>query len=284
MTGQQHTWILRGGRVFTPAPFGIMGIVNVTPDSFYDGGMYTTPQAALDHAGSLLAAGAHILDIGAESTRPGAQPVAPEEEMRRLMPVLQAVRTQYPDALVAIDTRNAATAHACLEAGAHIINDVSACMHDPALLEVLYTHTPGYVLMHSQGTPENMQARPHYTHVVDEIRAFFEHHLQRLTRAGLPEAHIVLDPGIGFGKSLEHTMDILQNIHRIVALGRPVLMGLSMKSFLGALLSLPSDTEKRALATHVATALLAARGVVLHRVHNVAATTQILALAAALAG
>lgn len=277
-----HTWILGGGRAFTPAPFGIMGIVNLTPDSFYDGGAHDAPAAAVAHARLLLSQGAHILDLGAESSRPGAEPVSPEEELRRLLPVLRALRAETPEALISVDTYHAATAAAALLEGAAIINDISACTFDPALLDVVSGHRPGYVLMHSQGMPRTMQQAPRYDNVVDDVLAFFEHHMAVLVSAGLPEQHIVLDPGIGFGKRLEHNVELLRHVDRILALGRPVLMGVSMKSVFRELLHLPPDPALRANATQVATALLASRGVTLHRVHDVAATAETLRLTAAL--
>lgn len=276
-----QTWTLRGGKVFTPAPFGIMGIVNITPDSFYDGGRHAAAEAALEHARRLVNEGAHILDLGAESSRPGAAPVSPCEEQSRLLPVLQALRNEG-ETVLSVDTYHADTARAALEAGADIINDISACAMDPVLREVIIQYKPGYVLMHSQGTPATMQNNPHYSNIVDEILTFFEEHLRHLIAAGLPEDRIVLDPGIGFGKCMKHNVALLQHIRRILGLGRPVLMGLSMKSLFGALLDLPPD--QRGTATQVATALLARQGVVLHRVHDVAATRRTLQLVQAMEG
>ncbi len=275
------TWTLRGGKAFTPAPFGIMGIVNITPDSFYDGGRHASTETALAHARQLMRDGAHILDLGAESSRPGAAPVSPREEQQRLLPVLRQLRNDGATPL-SVDTYHADTARAALEAGADIINDISACAMDPALREVILEYKPGYVLMHSQGTPETMQRAPRYTDVVDEVSAFFETHLNALAAAGLPENRIVLDPGIGFGKCMEHNVALLNHIDRFLTLGRPVLMGLSMKSLFGALLGLPAD--QRGTATQVATALLARRGVALHRVHDAAETAHTLRLVQAMEG
>lgn len=270
---------MAGGRAFTPAPFGIMGIVNLTPDSFFDGGRHADVPSGLAHARSLRRDGAHILDLGAESSRPGADPVTPEEEQARLMPVLRGLLDDDdPDLLVSVDTYHAATALAALTAGAHIINDISACSFDPPLLEVVTQFKPGYVLMHSQGTPKTMQTAPRYVHVLDETTAFFETQMARLVRAGLPEEHIALDPGIGFGKRLQHNMELLRGVERFLTLGRPVLMGLSMKSLFRDLLRLSPDPSLRGTATQAATALLAERGVALHRVHDVAATVQTLQL------
>lgn len=285
----------------TPAPFGILGIVNVTPDSFSDGGTYDVPDAAIAHALTLLTQGAHILDIGGESTRPGATPVPQERECARVLPVIQGILAHAPKAIISVDTYHADTALAALNAGAHIINDVSACAFDPFLLDVLLQYTPGYILMYSQnilGTHKDFRDTPH---IIDTVIAFFEAGLTRLVKAGLPESHIVLDPGVGFGKRHGETLinsqnfqlchsergeesrvwALLRRIDRIVALGRPVCVGVSRKSFLGHLCGEPAP-QKRDAASHAATALLAARGVSLHRVHDVAGAAQALAVAQAL--
>ena len=193
------SWLcLGGGAVTTSAPFGVMGIVNLTPDSFYDGGTHDSADLGLAHAVRLHAEGADILDLGAESSRPGAQALEPEEELLRLMPVLRELRREIPGAVLSVDTYHAATAAAVLEEGVQIINDISACAFDPGLLDVLVQYKPGYVLMHSQGRPDVMQQDPRYADVRSEVMAFFERGLHRLTAAGLPEEHIVLlrqDPG-----------------------------------------------------------------------------------------
>ncbi len=273
-------WHVMGGRALkTPSPFGVMGIVNLTPDSFYDGGAHHLPPAGLRHALTLLEEGADILDLGAESSRPGAAELLPDDEIRRLTPVLMGLRRKAPWAVVSVDTYHAATAAAVLEQGAAIINDISACAFDPALLDVLVQYRPGYVLMHSQGRPETMQRNPQYTDVRREVREFFERNLARLVRAGVPEDRIILDPGIGFGKTLAHNLELLAHPEDWLDLGRPVLMALSMKSVFGGLLSLPPG--ERGAATVAATALLRARGVFWHRVHQVAAARQGLAVATA---
>ncbi len=273
-------WKLAGGRVFRPAPFGIMGILNVTPDSFFDGGAYLQYPKALDRAAQLIADGAHILDLGAESSRPGALPLASDEEWLRLLPVMQGIQSAFPEALISVDTCHAHTAECALKAGAHIINDISACSYDALLLEKVLEYKPGYVLMHAQGRPYDMQNNPQYADVCDTVRAFFEEKLQVLTARGLPEEHIVLDPGIGFGKSVEHNLALLSRAHEFQDLGRPVLMGLSMKSVFASFSDgAPAD---RAVATQVATALLAQRGIVLHRVHDAIATARSLRLTLAM--
>lgn len=281
-------WTIAGGRVLGPAPFLLAGIINATPDSFYDGGRHLTPAAAVSRGRALALEGAHILDVGGESTRPGAAEVPLEEELRRVVPVvreLAAMPGRHMDGLaggfpvVAVDTYKAGVAAAALEAGALIVNDVSACRFDPALLEVVAQLKPGYVLMHSQGEPRTMQRDPRYGDVVDDICAFFEERLRALVRAGLPEDRVVLDPGIGFGKRLEHNLAILRGIERFGKLGRPLYMGLSNKSLWGTLLGL--GPQERGLATAVATALLVARGVLVHRVHEAAPARQAALVAAA---
>ncbi len=277
------TWYVKGGRALkTPSPFGVMGIVNLTPDSFYDGGVHHMPPAGLEHALILLEQGADILDLGAESSRPGAAELPPDEEIQRLAPVLMGLRHQAPWATVSVDTYHAATAAAVLEQGAVIINDISACAFDPGLLDVLVQYKPGYVLMHSQGRPQTMQHNPRYEDVRREVREFFERNLARLVRAGLPEDRIVLDPGIGFGKTLAHNLELLAHPEDWLGFGRPVLMALSMKSVFGGLLSLPP--ARRGAATVAATALLRARGIFWHRVHHVADARQALAVATAFGG
>lgn len=277
------TWTITGGRVLGPAPFLLAGIINATPDSFYDGGRHFAPAVAVSRGRELAQQGAQILDIGGESTRPGAQQVAEADELARVVPVIRALAEHAdsgPVPVLAVDTYKAKVAAAALEAGAAIVNDVSACRFDPALLDVLAQHKPGYVLMHSQGEPRTMQHNPHYGDVVDDICAFFEERLAVLVAAGVPEANIVLDPGIGFGKLLEHNLAILRGVERFGRLGRPLYLGLSNKSLWGALLSL--GPQERQQATAVATALLVARGVLVHRVHEVALSHQAAQVAAAL--
>ncbi len=261
------SWSVLGGRVLGPAPFLIAGVVNLTPDSFYDGGRHNTPDAGVDQGCLLLDQGAHVLDLGGESTRPFSTPVDAETELGRVMPVIKKILAHDPRAIISVDTYKAQVAEACLKAGAVIINDISACRFDPDLLEVLVSHKPGYVLMHSLDRPENMQKDPQYRDVVSQVMFFFETHLRRLVQAGLPEERIVLDPGIGFGKTVKHNLELLKNIERFQSFGRPLLVGLSYKSLWGTLLGL--GLEHRALPTQVAVALMAAKGVAVHRVHDV---------------
>ncbi len=268
------TWRIAGGRVLGPALFLVAGIVNCTPDSFYDGGCFFDSEQAVGHSVALLDQGADIVDIGGESTRPFSQRIDAGEETGRILPVIQGVLEQRPKAVLSVDTYRSEVAVAALDAGAFIVNDVSACALDPQLLSVLAEYKPGYVLMHSQGRPEDMQKDPSYTDVVTEIHAFFTSHMNRLVRAGLPEDRIVLDPGIGFGKTLEHNLQLLANMDAFYSLGRPVYLGLSNKSTWGKLLDLGAD--ERQTATQVATALMAAKGVPIHRVHEVLDTVRTL--------
>jgi dihydropteroate synthase len=250
-----------------PAPFFVAGIVNVTPDSFYDGGQCAEVDAATARGLALLDQGADILDIGGESTRPFSEPVAQEVEAARVVPVVRGILAARPDAVVSVDTTKACVARDCLEAGALIVNDVSAMEVDPRMLEIVSHFRPGYVLMHSLGRPRTMQLEPRYDNVVDELLRFFAAKLEVLARAGLPESHVVLDPGIGFGKTVEHNLEILKNICKLFEFGRPVYMALSNKSLWGSLLG--REGRERNAATLAATVALYERGVRIHRVHEV---------------
>ncbi len=276
-----NTWTVRGGRKFTPNPYALMGIINVTPDSFSDGGQFIQAEKALAHAKTLVAEGAQILDVGAESSRPGAQPLTAQEELQRLLPVLTSLFAQTwvgtaaegqesAAPLVSVDTYHAETARAVLELGAECINDISACAFEPELLEVIAEYKPGYVLMHSTARPEIMQECISTDNILDVVQRFFEKELSRLTAAGLPEENILLDVGIGFGKSLEQNLELMRNMHIFKQFGRPILAAISMKSFLHGYLALDAkDMETRAEATAIATALLGMRGICYHRVHHV---------------
>jgi dihydropteroate synthase len=255
--------------------------VNITPDSFSDGGCCADTDSALRRARRLLEAGAHILDLGGESTRPGAAPVSAEEEQRRVLPVLRGAIGFRADAKalfpqLSVDTRHAATAEAVLEAGADMINDVSGEALDPGMAEVAASYTPAYVLVHSPAPPDIMQNHAVYGNVVDTVAAFFERRMTRLVRAGLPESHIALDPGIGFGKTPEQNLDLMRDMERLHGLGRPLYFGVSRKRFLGSLLGL--GVTERDTATQVLIALLARAGALVHRVHDVAGAVRALAL------
>ncbi len=261
------SWDLCRGRALGPAPFFVVGIVNVTPDSFYDGGEAAETDAAVARGLQLLDQGADILDIGGESTRPFSEPVPAEIELGRVLPVVRRILQARPDAVLSVDTTKASVARACLEAGALIVNDVSAMKVDPELLQVVSDHQPGYVLMHSLGRPRTMQVEPKYLNVMDEIARFFAERLEFLVRSGVPESRIVLDPGIGFGKTVEHNLEILKNICKLFEFGRPVYMALSNKSVWKGLLG--RDGRERNAATLAATVCLFEKGVRIHRVHEV---------------
>lgn len=211
----------------------VMGILNVTPDSFSDGGWFHDHAAAVGHGLRLVAEGADILDVGGESTRPGAEPVSEAEELRRVVPVVAELvnRTRVP---VSVDTMKPAVARACLEAGAQVVNDVAG-FRDPEMVRVAAEQRAGVVVMHMLGTPQTMQAGPRYTDVVREVGGFFEERLRVLEGSGIPPAAVCLDPGIGFGKNLDHNLDLLANLGAFARFGRPVCLGVSRKGFIGTL-------------------------------------------------
>jgi dihydropteroate synthase len=246
-----------------------MGILNVTPDSFSDGGSFVDAERAADHACELAAHGADIIDIGGESTRPGASPVSEEEELQRVLPVIERTAKRI-SAPLSIDTRRAEVARRALDAGAVIVNDVSGLTFDPSMPSVCAKAGAGVVCMHMQGTPQTMQQDPRYGDVVAEIAAYLSGRLDALEQTGIPRDRIVIDPGIGFGKTADHNLAILQNIERFRSLRRPVLVGHSRKRFLGKLLGRPID-ELLAGTIGVAIAL-ALQGTDVLRVHDVRAT------------
>ncbi|MFM7151851.1 MAG: dihydropteroate synthase [Gemmataceae bacterium] len=231
----RRRWSSRGVDLLPAQGATIMGIVNVTPDSFFDGGNFIDPARAIAHAMQLHRDGARILDLGAESSRPGALPISAEEEMKRLLPVVTAL-AGIPDILLSIDTTKAEVADQMLRAGAHIINDISAMTADASMSKVVRDHRAAVVLMHMQGTPRTMQVAPRYKDVVEEVRAYFEARLQDARNQGIHEDQVAVDPGIGFGKSLEHNLDLAANLGVLSKLGRPVCLGVSRKSFIGKLL------------------------------------------------
>jgi dihydropteroate synthase len=259
--------------------FQVMGIVNVTPDSFFDGGLYLDARAAIDHGLALERAGATILDVGGESTRPGANPVPEDEELRRVLPVIEGLRARDSGAQLSIDTSKAPVARAALAAGATLVNDVTALRGDPGMAEVIAAAGADCCLMHMLGEPRTMQRDPRYGDVVSEIKAFLEQRLSIAVAAGVAEERILVDPGIGFGKTTEHNLELLRRLDEIVALGRPVVIGTSRKSFLGKITARP--VEDRIAAT-IATNLVAyQRGARVFRVHDVAPIHDALAITAA---
>ena len=247
----------------------LMGIINVTPDSFSDGGLYRDTDTAVDQALRLIADGADMLDIGGESTRPYAAPVSADEELSRVIPVITAIRT-FSDIPVSIDTMKAEVAREALSAGATMINDVSALRHDPAMLDLVKSTDVVVIIMHMKGTPGTMQDNPEYTDVVGEIVSFFEERLSSLDSEGVDLRRIVIDPGIGFGKTLNHNLLILKHLEKLSSLGQPLLLGHSRKRFLGEITGI--DTADRDLVTAVVSSLCREKGVAIMRVHDVAAT------------
>ena len=258
----------------------VMGVVNVTPDSFSDGGLFDRPDRAVAHGLTLLEQGADLLDIGGESTRPGAEPVTEDEELARVMPVLEGLR-RHSDAPISIDTSKPALMRAAAEAGADMINDVSALGAPGSLQAVVASGLP-VCLMHMQGEPRTMQRNPSYDDVVGEVLDFFQDRLQTCLDAGVARESIVLDPGFGFGKSLDHNLALLHRLDELNSLGYPLLVGISRKSMLGALTGRKAPDQR--VAASVAAAVIAAqRGAAIVRVHDVAETIDALKIWSALA-
>lgn len=247
----------------------IMGIVNTTPDSFSDGGQFLDPMEAVDRALQLEAEGAGILDVGGESTRPGATPVPEIEEVRRVLPVIEKIvaRSSLP---ISVDTTKAEVARLALAAGAEIVNDISGLTFDPRMPEVCAAAQAGVLCMHIQGTPQTMQQAPTYTEVVTEVVGFLRRRLEELRRAGIPPERVALDPGIGFGKTAAHNLELLRHIHSLRDLGRPLCIGHSRKRFLQKLLG--RDVDERLFGTVGVSVAVALQGAELIRVHDVAAS------------
>jgi dihydropteroate synthase len=254
-----------------PRPVLIAGIVNVTPDSFSDGGKFFDTNSAVEHGLKLVEQGAEILDIGGESTRPRATPVPEAEELRRVIPVIEqlAARVKIP---LSIDTMKPAVARAAIAAGAVMVNDVAANREDDALWRVVAETGAAYVVMHMQGTPQTMQAHPHYTDVVREVRDFFSERMQRLAVCGIAPEQVIFDVGIGFGKTLEHNLLLIAALRSFTTLERPLLLGVSRKSFLGKVLG--AETPGRLPAALACTAAAVQAGVQIIRTHDVAETVQ----------
>lgn len=264
-----RTWTIADQSLVTGRFPLIMGIVNVTPDSFSDGGRFLDPQAAVEHALQLVEQGADLLDIGGESTRPGAVAVPVDEELRRVLPVVEQL-AQRTRAILSIDTTKAEVARETLRAGARVVNDISGLRFDPQMSAICAESRAGVICMHIQGTPQTMQIAPHYDDAVTEIAAYFEQQLASMEAQGIPRERVVVDPGIGFGKTPEHNVQILSHIARFRALGRPVCIGHSRKRFLKKLLGRPLD--ERSFGTAGVSIALAMQSVDILRVHDVAAT------------
>lgn len=258
----------------------VMGIVNVTPDSFSDGGRFLDHESAAAHALNLVEQGADILDIGGESTRPGATPVSCDEEPRRVLPAIEKL-ARLVSVPISVDTSKAEVARQCLEAGAVIINDVTALAGDPKMLEVAAASNAGIVLMHMQGTPQTMQKAPHYKDVIGDIMAYFEKRLEAVTAAGIDPRQIALDPGIGFGKTGQHNLEILARLEELGRFGRPICLGVSRKAFIGKILERPVGER---LAGSLAAVLFAQskNAVQIIRTHDVRETRDAVSLFAAI--
>src|SRR5579875_1227046 len=273
-------WQLRD-RTLTPgAPPLILGIVNVTPDSFSDGGQFLDADAAVAHGLNLVEQGADLLDIGGESTRPGSLPVPLEEELSRVIPVVRrlAALTSTP---LSVDTNKAEVARQALEAGAHVINDVTALRGDPRMAEVVRSYGAGIILMHMQGTPATMQIAPHYEDVVAEVTDFLQARLQTCLDLGIAASQVVLDPGIGFGKTAKHNLQLLAHLEALQRLGRPVCLGVSRKGFLGKMLNRPLQQRLASSLAAACYALVRGSAQIL-RVHDVAETRDVVVLVNAL--
>jgi dihydropteroate synthase len=273
-----------------------MGVVNVTPDSFSDGGAFLEADAAVAHGLDLVTQGAEILDVGGESTRPGAEPVGEEEELRRVVPVIEGLTAAETTAQISIDTSKAAVAEAALGAGASLVNDVSAFRADPAIAGLVADSGAECCLMHMLGEPRTMQrgvggaGGPQYKDVVDDVKAFLEERLRFAVGEGVAEERVLLDPGIGFGKTVAHNLELLRRLDELTVLGRPLVIGTSRKSFLGRIgadaagLAEPLDARHRLAGTIASNVLALERGASVFRVHDVAPLREALAVAAATLG
>ncbi len=255
----------------------IMGVLNATPDSFYPGSRATSFDSAIQLAQPMIEEGADLLDIGGESTRPGAAAISTDDELKRVLPVIDALRARWPDLLLSVDTQKAEVARQALTHGAGVINDISALRHDPEMASVAAEVECPVVLMHMKGTPETMQSHPAYDNVIDEVKRFFEERLAFAARQRIREDQIILDPGIGFGKTLAHNMTILKHLSEFLTFGRPLLVGVSRKSYIGKLLSQPSVDERLegSLAAGLWAVQQGAQGL---RVHDVGPTRKALQL------
>lgn len=266
---------------FDKKPYTLMGVVNVTPDSFSDGGQFLNSDDAIAHGLRLLAEGADILDIGGESTRPGAKPVSCDEEIRRIVPVIEGLKGKAR--WISIDTRHASVMEAALRAGANFINDVTALEGDPDSLRIAASAHVPVCLMHMQGTPQSMQENPAYTNVVEQVFKYLDERVKLCVKAGMDKSHIIVDPGIGFGKTLEHNLLLLRNIERFLDLNVPVLLGASRKSFISGICG-DIQADERMPGSIAAVLHAYAKGIKLFRVHDVAQTRQALDVFKAIEG
>jgi dihydropteroate synthase len=260
-----------------------MGILNITPDSFSDGGEFFSAGPAVAQAGKMLDEGARMVDVGGESTRPGSEPVSLEEELRRVIPVVRGILESRPETIISIDTYRASTAEAALDAGVQVVNDITALRGDSKMAGVVAERGCPVVLMHMLGEPKTMQKAPRYEDVVREVRDFLAGRVEHAVKAGMEEENIILDPGIGFGKTLEHNLALLNRLDALIELGFPVLVGASRKSFLGKIVG--CDDAKARLFGTVATSVIAyEQGATFFRVHDVRANQEALKVAMAVRG
>ena len=245
----------------------VMGIVNVTPDSFSDGGKFFSPEVAIRHASKLITQGADIIDIGGESTRPGAEQVSESEELKRVIPVIEKIRTDNPTILISIDTTKASVAKHAVEAGADIINDVSGLSFDNNMIGIVESFNIPVVIMHMKGNPQNMQLNPKYKDIVNEILDFFKMKIKTAIQSGINRSMIILDPGIGFGKTVEHNFELLSRLNEFNVLELPIMIGPSRKSFIGITLDLPPEDRVEGTAAAVSAGVMNGASIV--RVHDV---------------
>ena len=245
----------------------VMGIVNVTPDSFSDGGKFFSPEVAIRHASKLITQGADIIDIGGESTRPGAEQVSESEELKRVIPVIEKIRTDNPTMLISIDTTKASVAKHAVEAGANIINDVSGLSFDNNMIGIVESFNIPVVIMHMKGNPQNMQLNPKYKDIVNEILDFFKMKIKTAIQSGINRSMIILDPGIGFGKTVEHNFELLSRLNEFNVLELPIMIGPSRKSFIGITLDLPPEDRVEGTAAAVSAGVMNGASIV--RVHDV---------------
>jgi dihydropteroate synthase len=265
----------RSGTPLTgPGPV-VVGILNVTPDSFSDGGQFFDPEAAAEHAAAMIDEGAGIIDVGGESTRPGSDPVSQEEEVGRVVPVVRRILAARPDALISVDTYRSEVAAAALEAGARLVNDVTALRGDLRMASVVAGAGCPVILMHMQGEPKTMQREPRYEDVVGEVRDFLARRAEHAVAAGVRPEDVIVDPGIGFGKNLEHNLALLRNLDAIGSFGFPVLIGASRKTFIGTITGVMEASE-RVFGTVATTVLAYEKGATFFRVHDVRANREAL--------
>lgn len=280
MSRALYTFRARGKTLALGRRTAIVGVINVTPDSFSDGGRFLEPARAVEEALRLIAAGADIVDVGGESTRPGAEPVSVQEELRRVLPVIEALAGKRA-ALVSVDTTKSEVVRQALEAGADIVNDVSGLTAEPSLADVVAEFKAGLIVMHRKGSPKDMQEGPRYEDLFGEVRACLAAAVSRAEEVGVPSEAIFVDPGIGFGKTTAHNLKLLEGLEFLTPLGKPVLVGPSRKTFIGQVLGVPVDARQNGTAAAVAAAVL--RGAHAVRVHDLPAMAEVARMADAIA-